>query len=81
VPEQTLLEAAALAAYYSSGRGEAGVDVEIARRALVRRVAGGPPGLATYRAERTIRVAPRDVVGHRMPTRRPGVDAASGVEQ
>jgi predicted ribosome quality control (RQC) complex YloA/Tae2 family protein len=59
VPEQTLLEAAALAAYFSKGRDEAGVDVEIARRALVRRVPGGPPGLVTYRAERTLRVAPR----------------------
>jgi predicted ribosome quality control (RQC) complex YloA/Tae2 family protein len=59
VPEQTLLEAAALAAYFSKGRDEAGVDVEIARRALVRRVPGGPPGLVTYRAERAVRVAPR----------------------
>jgi predicted ribosome quality control (RQC) complex YloA/Tae2 family protein len=58
VPEQTLLEAAALAAYFSAGRNEAGVDVEIARRALVRRVSGGPPGLVTYRAERAVRVAP-----------------------
>jgi predicted ribosome quality control (RQC) complex YloA/Tae2 family protein len=59
VPEQTLLEAAALAAYFSKGRDEAGVDVEIARRALVRRVPGGPPGLVTYRAERAVRVAPQ----------------------
>jgi predicted ribosome quality control (RQC) complex YloA/Tae2 family protein len=59
VPERTLLEAAALAAYFSKGRDEAGVDVEIARRALVRRVPGGPPGLVTYRAERAVRVAPR----------------------
>jgi predicted ribosome quality control (RQC) complex YloA/Tae2 family protein len=59
VPERTLLEAAALAAYFSKGRDEAGVDVEIARRALVRRVPGGPPGLVTYRAERALRVAPR----------------------
>jgi predicted ribosome quality control (RQC) complex YloA/Tae2 family protein len=59
VPEQTLLEAAELAAYFSKGRGEVGVDVEIARRALVRRVPGGPLGLVTYRAERAVRVAPR----------------------
>jgi predicted ribosome quality control (RQC) complex YloA/Tae2 family protein len=58
VPEQTLLEAAALAAYFSKGRDEAGVDVEIARRTLVRRVPGGPLGLVTYRAERAVRVAP-----------------------
>jgi predicted ribosome quality control (RQC) complex YloA/Tae2 family protein len=59
VPEQTLLEAAALAAYFSKARDEAGVDVEIARRALVRRIPGSPPGLVTYRAERAVRVAPR----------------------
>ncbi|MFL5804461.1 MAG: NFACT family protein [Roseiflexaceae bacterium] len=58
VPEQTLLEAAALAAYFSKGRDEAGVDVEIARRTRVRRVPGGPPGLVTYRADRAVRVAP-----------------------
>ena len=59
VPERTLLEAAALAAYFSKGRAEAGVDVDIARRSHVRRVPGGPAGLATYRAERSVRVAPR----------------------
>jgi predicted ribosome quality control (RQC) complex YloA/Tae2 family protein len=59
VPERTLLEAAALAAYFSKGRDSAGVDVEVARRALVRHVPNGPPGLVTYRAERTVRVAPR----------------------
>jgi predicted ribosome quality control (RQC) complex YloA/Tae2 family protein len=58
-PERTLLEAAALAAYFSKARDEAGVDVEMSRRVLVRRVPGGPPGLVTYRAERTLRVAPR----------------------
>jgi predicted ribosome quality control (RQC) complex YloA/Tae2 family protein len=59
VPEKTLLEAAALAAYYSARRGEAGVDVEVARRNQVRRVRGGPAGLVTYNAERAVRVAPQ----------------------
>lgn len=59
VPERTLEEAAALAAYFSPARGEAAVEVDLCRRALVRRVPGGPPGLVTYRAERTLRVAPR----------------------
>jgi predicted ribosome quality control (RQC) complex YloA/Tae2 family protein len=59
VPEQTLREAAELAAYFSKGREERGLDVEVARRALVRRVPNGPTGLVTYQAERTIRVAPR----------------------
>lgn len=58
VPEQTLREAAGLAAYFSRVRAEALVDVDLSRRSLVRKVAGGPPGLVTYRAERTLRVAP-----------------------
>jgi predicted ribosome quality control (RQC) complex YloA/Tae2 family protein len=59
VPETTLREAAALAAGFSKGRSEAAVDVEVAHRRHVRRVPGGPPGLVTYRAEQTVRVAPR----------------------
>jgi predicted ribosome quality control (RQC) complex YloA/Tae2 family protein len=58
-PERTVLEAAGVAAYFSQARTEAAVDVEISRRRLVRRVSGGPPGLVTYRAERTVRVAPK----------------------
>jgi predicted ribosome quality control (RQC) complex YloA/Tae2 family protein len=59
VPERTLLEAAGLAAYYSAGRSEASVEVEVARRSQVRRVRGGPAGLVTYHAERALRAAPR----------------------
>ncbi len=59
VPEGTLREAAGLAAYFSRARGEAMVDVDLSRRSQVRKVPGGPLGLATYRAERTLRVAPR----------------------
>ncbi|MGQ9826538.1 MAG: Rqc2 family fibronectin-binding protein [Roseiflexus sp.] len=59
VPESTIEEAAALAAYYSSQRAAASVEVEIARRRYVRKVRGGPQGLVTYQAERAVRVAPR----------------------
>jgi predicted ribosome quality control (RQC) complex YloA/Tae2 family protein len=59
VPESTLLEAAGLAAYYSQARDESAVEIDIAPRSQVRRMPGGPPGLATYHAERTIRAAPR----------------------
>jgi predicted ribosome quality control (RQC) complex YloA/Tae2 family protein len=58
VPERTLLEAAGLAAYFSKARHEAAAEVEVSRRSLVRRVPHGPAGLVTYRAERTVRVAP-----------------------
>jgi predicted ribosome quality control (RQC) complex YloA/Tae2 family protein len=58
IPEQTLAEAAGLAAYFSGVRHETAVDVDLSRRKGVRKVSGGPPGLVTYRAERTLRVAP-----------------------
>ncbi len=58
VPERTLQEAAGLAAYFSRVRTERAVEVDLAHRRLVRKVPGGPPGLVTYRAERTLRVAP-----------------------
>lgn len=60
-PDPTLREAASLAAYYSRGRGDTTVEVDISRRRLVRRVPGGPPGLVSYRAERTLRVAPQPI--------------------
>lgn len=58
VPERTLREAAAYAAYYSAARHEAGADVIVARRQLVRRVPGGPLGLVTHRSDENIRVVP-----------------------
>jgi predicted ribosome quality control (RQC) complex YloA/Tae2 family protein len=58
VPEATLREAAGLAAYFSRARAEAAVDVDLSRRSSVRKVAGRTPGLVTYRAEQTLRVAP-----------------------
>jgi predicted ribosome quality control (RQC) complex YloA/Tae2 family protein len=58
VPEQTLQEAAGLAAYFSPLRHEGAADVELSRRRRVRKVPGGTPGLVTYQAERTLRAAP-----------------------
>ncbi len=58
VPDRTLQEAAGLAAYFSRARSESAVDVEVSFRKQVRPVSGGPPGLVTYRALRTVRVAP-----------------------
>jgi predicted ribosome quality control (RQC) complex YloA/Tae2 family protein len=59
VSEPTLLEAAGLAAYFSKHRNEQAVEVDYARRIQVRRIRGGPPGLVSYHAEGTVRVAPR----------------------
>jgi predicted ribosome quality control (RQC) complex YloA/Tae2 family protein len=58
-PADHLLEAAAqLAAYYSPARTATAVEVDVAERRHVRKIKGGPPGLVTYRNERTVRVAP-----------------------
>ena len=58
VPETTLYEAAALAAYHSQARAEPAVEIDIARCGLVRRIPNGPIGLVSYQAERTIRAMP-----------------------
>jgi predicted ribosome quality control (RQC) complex YloA/Tae2 family protein len=58
VPERTLHEAAGLAAYFSALRNSTSGDVVVTERRHVRKVAGGPPGLVTYRNERTLRAAP-----------------------
>jgi predicted ribosome quality control (RQC) complex YloA/Tae2 family protein len=63
VPETTLHEAAALAAYHSQSRAEPAVEIDIARRGLVRRIPNGPTGLVSYQAERTIRAAPQAIIG------------------
>jgi len=58
VPEPTLLAAAAVAAWYSSARGEARVEVTVADIRHVRRLEGGGPGMVTVREGRTVVVRP-----------------------
>ncbi len=58
-PQQTITEAAALAAYYSQARHDAAVEVDLCRRRSVRKIPGGPPGLVSYHPERTLRVKPQ----------------------
>jgi predicted ribosome quality control (RQC) complex YloA/Tae2 family protein len=59
VPEDTLRQAAQLAATYSKARGSARVDVDYTERRYVRAIKGAGPGLVTYTQEKTIRVVPR----------------------
>jgi len=59
----TIAAAAALAAFYSSARGSASVDVDVTRRRHVRKIKGTGPGMVTYRQERTIAVRPVDEAG------------------
>lgn len=58
-PEQTIYEAAALAAYYSQARDDTAVEVDLCRRRAVRKIPGGPIGLVSYHPERTLRVRPQ----------------------
>jgi predicted ribosome quality control (RQC) complex YloA/Tae2 family protein len=59
VPEPTVEWAAGLAAYYSRGRDDTQVDVDVVQRRNVRRLKGGRPGQVVYRHERTLHVAPQ----------------------
>ncbi len=58
VPEDVVRLAASVAAGRSASRGAQTVPVDVTARRNVTRVAGGPPGLVTYRNERTIQVTP-----------------------
>lgn len=59
-PSQEAIEfAAGLAAYYSDGRNEAAVEVDITECRHLRRLAARHPGLVRYSHERTLRVRPR----------------------
>jgi predicted ribosome quality control (RQC) complex YloA/Tae2 family protein len=57
--EEDVEEAARLAAGHSKLREDAQVDVIYTERKHVRKIPNAPPGQATYKNERTIRVAPR----------------------
>jgi predicted ribosome quality control (RQC) complex YloA/Tae2 family protein len=61
IPETTLHEAAALAAYYSQARESGAVEVDYTEQRYVRHMKGGGPGMVIYERERTLRVAPRDL--------------------
>ena len=58
IPDWVIEQAAKLAAYYSAGRDDTNVEVDVAERRYVRPVKGGRPGMVTYRNERSLRVRP-----------------------
>jgi predicted ribosome quality control (RQC) complex YloA/Tae2 family protein len=55
-PRSSLLYAARLAALNSQARGARRVEVDYTLRKHVRKIGGGPPGLVTYRLEKTLAV-------------------------
>ena len=59
IPDEVIRRAAELAAYYSAGRDDTTVDVDITQRRYVRLIRGGKPGMVTYKNERTLTVRPR----------------------
>ena len=58
LPDTTVREAAAIAAWHSKGRGEPELDVHVSFRKHVRKGRGMSPGMVTLRKHRTVRVAP-----------------------
>ncbi len=58
-PDELVERAASLAAHHSAARTSPAVEVDVALRRYVKKIAGGPPGLVRYANERTIRVTPR----------------------
>jgi predicted ribosome quality control (RQC) complex YloA/Tae2 family protein len=62
VPEDIVLRAAGLAAYYSRARdSESQVAVDVTERRFVRRMRGRHPGMVTYRNERTVWVTDKEI--------------------
>ena len=60
--DQTLLEGALLAAYYSRARGSANIPVDYTPRKYVKKPAGAKPGMVIYTTNRTAFVTPEDVM-------------------
>ncbi len=58
VPERSILEAAALAAYHSKARQSSGVPVDYTARKHVRKPAGARPGMVIYDNHKTLWVTP-----------------------
>ena len=59
IPDEVIEQAAAMAAYYSSLRGEGRAPVDVTRCKYVKKIKGAGQGMVTYRNEETRLVAPR----------------------
>lgn len=62
MPDQTLLEAATLAAYYSKGKNSSKLPVDFVQRKFVRKQPGAKPGMVTYDNFKTIIVNPDEAI-------------------
>ena len=61
-PEQTIREAAMLAAYYSQARASSGVPVDYTPRRFVKKPSGARPGMVIYTTNRTLYVTPDSAI-------------------
>jgi predicted ribosome quality control (RQC) complex YloA/Tae2 family protein len=62
VPDQTLLEAATLAAYYSSARNSVNIPVVYTQSKYVRKIPQSYPGHVNYRQEKTVFITPDETL-------------------
>jgi predicted ribosome quality control (RQC) complex YloA/Tae2 family protein len=62
VPDQTLLEAATLAAHYSSARHSVNIPVIYTQSKFVRKIPQSYPGHVNYRQEKTVFITPDNVL-------------------
>ena len=60
--DQTIGEAASLAAYYSKGRAGSRVPVDYTLRRYVKKPSGAKPGFVIYTHQKTLHVQPREVI-------------------
>ena len=63
IPDRTIEEAAGIAAWYSSQRGAAAVDVDYTAIKNVKKPSGAKPGMVNYFQYQTVRVRPLPKVG------------------
>lgn len=59
IPLEVIRQAAELAAYYSAGRNDTSVEVDVTECRHVRTIRGGKPGMVRYKNEHTLMVTPR----------------------
>lgn len=62
LPEQTLFEAAQLAAYYSKGRSGSGVPVDYTAVKFVKKPAGSKPGMVIFTNNKTLFITPSEEI-------------------
>lgn len=66
VPDQTIIEAANLAAYNSKGKDGSNVPVDYCPRKNVKKPGGSKPGFVIYENNKTVYITPNDVMAESM---------------